>query len=55
MRPNPGTYVGKGKLRDLRMMCGLPVPEDPAMAAAEKDIGGDESWAGAYTRRLSTY
>jgi GTP-binding protein HflX len=27
-RPHPGTYVGKGKLAELRRMCGLPDPED---------------------------
>ena len=26
--PHPGTYLGKGKLRELRRLCGLPVPED---------------------------
>ena len=39
--PHPGTYLGKGKLRELRRMCGLPDVEDYRGEEEEGDGDGD--------------
>ena len=35
--PHPGTYVGKGKLAELRRACGLPSDATKAEASAEEE------------------
>ena len=40
--PHPGTYVGKGKLAELRRACGLPTREE--LAAAERAADEEDEW-----------
>ena len=40
--PHPGTYIGKGKLAELRRACGLPTREE--LAAAERAADEEDEW-----------
>ena len=40
--PHPGTYVGKGKLGELRRACGLPSDATKAEASAEEEEEEEE-------------
>ena len=40
--PHPGTYVGKGKLGELRRACGLPSDATNAEASAEEEEEEEE-------------